>query len=1129
MPGPTTTQSNASVNNAARNEFFQQIKPCCVSISKTASKPQQSALDSRFLTKLVQELLDHLTAQVQRDPAALDKNLGDYMFFPLSYIFKNQEQHPLALIELTLRCLTIIIFHAWNSNIDPKLVQQLLLFLTFIIGGVPSQNKQRVVSEEVALESLRALNTLITAVGKSAVASASLVDASGIPALGHAITVLLECTSDGKTPEIQLESMKTLRTFFEAVRDDAALASFLPGTASSLAKVLSTPAREKKRVLVSAIKTLEAVILRVLGDIRTRALWVELEKIEKNKSNSAREGGVEEKNEQQDEKTHDAEKGKVWTPAWLRASAAQIRLVLATVLKLTKSDEEDVRSALERLCIKLLDECHRSLTNCAPLLVEAAMALSDEKIDNDFMTTGLTDLAMVYPELGDSIKIAVYNWVTALPRVMQSVDESVKQRAVRNLQRGLRLSSTMNFASATLDDAVSAALRDSIVQLMANTKSLQIIDEVETMELLSGSKELATTSDTKLKHFRPVIITHDSQVETRKEILGLVKSLGSSGQKTKLAIDTMTYLQSSTGDAQVSAFWLSLELFKAAFQQDADIDAFLTFSDGPDETEAAFSELYTFSVMTLDSRSDFQDSDWRIQALALETISLAASRAKEAFRPELIDVLFPVTSFLGSDNVQLRHHAIVGLNSLALYCGYLSVSSLIIENADYMVNSISLRLNALSITPSTNKVLQMVVRLAGPALVPFLDDVVTSIFSALDNYHGYPVFVEGLFNVLNEVVSQGVKSDQLLLENKPAYDMLFENTKKAKHWMAISDVKEALLEREQRRLKQEKEDAEFENIKSHPKKPWKASEFKQNSRVQEIFDEEDAQNANYNEDEPERKLGEDDDQEPSQPTETEKPPPTPTYVILSKIAKLTQHYLTSPTPTLRKSLLSLLATVSPALAPDSTAFLPLVNAVWPVIIQRLYDSEPYITIAACETLTALCSSAGDFMSSRFRDEWKNRMHSWMAKTKKDAASGGQPRSRSIMANTDGKQIIVPTRDGLGSPAPTTTVSSSITRPGALASEGGLGKFAQAKKTWEAAVQLVVAMLRHIRIQDEMYDEILELLANRLDDVQVREALEIINPDAVWLALYEQKRIPAEHLVAPRGQGFDFLDLVSLEA
>ncbi|KKA26862.1 hypothetical protein TD95_002444 [Thielaviopsis punctulata] len=1106
---------NSGHANAARTEFFQQIKPCCISLSKTASKSVQTAADSRFLTTLVQELLDHLSAQTQRDSTVFDKNLADYIFFPLAFIFKNQEQHPITLVELTLRCLTILIFHGWKANIDPKLVQQLLLFLTFVIGGVPTQQQKRDTSEEAILESLKALNNLVTAAGKSAEASAALVDATGIPALGHAITVLLQCVSEGKTPEIQTEAMKTLRTFFSAIRDDAALASFLPGTVSSLTKVVSTPAREKRRVLVGAVNTLKEIITRVLGDMRTRVLLMQLEKQKENisshnavtiKETAMKEFDMKDDGDVENTKEEEEDKGRVWTPSWLRATADQIKLALSTILKLAKTDEEEVRSALERFCISLLDECHKSLANCASILVEAAMALSDEKVDNDLMTTSLTDLALVYPELSDCIKTAVYNWVTGLPRVMQSADEAIRRRGLQNLKRGLHLASTMNFASPTLNNAVSAALRDGIIQLMINSKMPKVVDEVETMELLSGNAQLVTT-DSRLSQFRPVMLPHQSQVSTRVELLDLIKHLGTSSQQTKLAIDMLEQAQVSVGDAQISSYWLSLELLKSALDNRSDLDAFISFSDVPEEAENAFNDLYAFAVSVLDSQSDFQESDWRLDALALETVAYAASRSKKAFRPELIDVLFPICSFLGSDNVQLRHHAIVGLNSVAASCGYGSVSDLIIDNADYMVNSVSLRLNTLSITPATNKVMLMVVRLAGPKLVPFLDDVVTSIFFALDNYHGYPAFVEGLFGVLNEVVSQGVKSDKLLIEGGPAEDMPIEKTKHSKHWATIDEVKQTLEAREKKRRQRQKEDMELDaSVRvPHPKKPWKMDVIKNSPRIQELLDDADEAIPKPEPDEnDQRKLGGDYPEDVDAPTDPPKPPPTPTYAILSKIAELTQHYLTSPTPTLRKSLLDLLATVSPALAHDATAFLPLVNAVWPVIIQRLYDAEAYIAIAACETLGALCAAAGDFMSSRFKDEWASRMYAWVGKVK---GRVGRAQGRGGAGD-----VLVPGATGV-------KLEGVVLQ----SEERGLGQFAQSAKMWEAVVRMLVMMLRHVRVADEMYDQVLELLVDRLGDEDVREALETINPDAVWLAMYLNGQV-TEELVAPTCEGVQFLAL-----
>ncbi len=128
--------------------------------------------------------------------------------------------------------------------------------------------------------------------------------------------------------------------------------------------------------------------------------------------------------------------------------------------------------------------------------------------------------------------------------------------------------------------------------------------------------------------------------------------------------------------------------------------------------------------------------DRRLKAIALEVTAFAPVVFRPEFRPELIDVLYriDISRVTRPSATEPRDHH---LNILAASCGYSSVSDSIVDNADYMVNSVSLRLNTLDISPASTKVLTMLIHLTGPKLIPFLDDVVKAIFAALDNYHGY--------------------------------------------------------------------------------------------------------------------------------------------------------------------------------------------------------------------------------------------------------------------------------------------------------------------------------------------------------------------------------------------------------
>lgn len=1059
----------------------------------------------------------------------LDEKIADYVFFPLSHVLRHKEAYPIRLIETVIKSLRLLIQHGWKARIAKDLAQQLLILLTFIVGGVPGkEGSEPAKPEETILEGYSALTALIKAAGVSAKDS-PLTDAKIIPSFGHTVSVILDGVTDGSTPEIQLEALRAVSAVYTTVKQDEILATFFPGAVSSLSRLLAPPlsTRAQRRVLVSGINILRIVLTKVLGDLKTRNL---VRLVEKESPDSGTELSQSEKGD-----------GKVLTPPWLKATVSQVKVALSTVLKLRSHEDADVRSAMGRLCIALLDECHSSLSNCTSMLVESAMVLrqshaedksgfSAPEIGDDrpmYYGTSLEDLATIYPELMDPINTTVHNWITSMPRVMRSSDERVKQQAIRNILQGQELVSALGVESANLQESLSSALRDSIVALILNTKGVKVLNEVDTDENLWRSSAVVQPGR-ELQEYRPVILPQESQRDTRRDLDILIKDIGTPTQQTKLAAEMLPYLRDLNGIDQISSFWLSFELLKASFSKTADVDELFNFTsataDFSEDRESVFNELYSFSVSLLDAHSDAADElDWRLEAIALEVTAFAASRLRQAFRPELIDVLYPVSTFLGSPSPELRHHAIATLNSLAVSCEYDSVSELIIDNVDYMVNSVSLRLNQFDISPASTKVLTMMIRLTGPRLLPFLDDVVAGIFAALDNYHGYTTFVESLFGVLSEVVEQGVKSDMLLIDDGKSKTV--NHKKRPLDSTGIEDTL-AFLEKRAKRRKEEEEEGDVEEIiRGHPREAWNSAKVE--------LDAIDARN-----------QGEEEGEDPATSNNDEvDPPKTPTYTLLTKITALTQHYLTSPTPTLRKRLLDLLSQVSPALAPDENAFLPMVNDVWPVIVSRLQDPEPYVVIAACGTMRALCESAGDFLSSRVRTEWGSGLGRWCVKTKREARRNnraiGSTAAMSIgnvtgaSASASGGGILIPIRGGSDN-APSglqLEMSSSARTVSANTPASGLGRFASAAQMWDAVVSMLVAIASCVRLEDEVFDEILDLVADdvlppRRGDEEARSALEAVNADAVWLARYERGWVEAL-LPTPAAEGVNFVAMERL--
>lgn len=928
--------------------------------------------------------------------------------------------------------------------------------MTFLVGGVPDKDTGER-PEETVLEALRVQNALLTTAAKSPLAATSLTDPEAVPMLGHGIKVMLDAAIDGVNPLVQLEALDCISAIYKAIRDQEALANFLPGTVSTFANLLSSPSRQKSAVLVKCLESCQTVLIRVLADVRT-ALIVK-----------------------RDESADD--KNKVLSKSWLEATAAKIKLALSPMMKLRSHDSDQVRLALERLCISLLDECHDSLRTSSGFLVETAIIL-DPGASDDFSTeTNLAHLARIYPELEDALKTAVYNWMTSLPRVMQSVDRDAKAAAVHNLLKGMQMLQNLNIPSTIIQDLLPMTLRDTVSSAIGT--SLTPTTAIADIQLYDQSSAVHN------QQFQPVLLGQSNERELKTELQSLITAVAQSTHHKGIMSSMLEAARTGHADSQVSAYWLCYQMIRAMHSSSSEEDDLLNLSSFDDDsnTDFIFDELYAYSVQILDNHSDAIDMDWRLEAIAMELTSYAAQRAGAAFRPELIDVLFPIATFLGSDNANLQQHAVVTLNSLSSSCGYKTVSELIIGNVDYMVNSVSLRLNTLDISPASTQVLAMMIRLAGPRLIPFLDDVVDSIFAALDNYHGYPAFVESLFVVLKEVVNQAVQTDKLLLQDRERAATSHE--KKAPKTPGISNLLEFIQNQNNRRARDAEE---VENI-SHPKRPWTADdESKQDDEVH--------------------------DQGDGRPhPEEEKKPNSPTYQLVNRVANLTQYYLTSPTPQLRRSLLELLATASKVLAADEDAFLPLINSIWPVVITRLHDPESFVVIEACHALSGLCEAAGDFLSSRVKTEWADGLGNWCRRihrnattsTGRSASAIGRPTS--VRDNvTRGADVSIP----VYSDGKVIAKSTTTDRP-----TGSLGQHASPVRIWEAVAKLLTSIVKYVRIDEAVFDEVLDMLGDSLErGAEVREALEAINADAVWLWRYERGLI--EPLATPSVPGVTFI-------
>ncbi|KAL2051784.1 hypothetical protein ABVK25_007940 [Lepraria finkii] len=888
-----------------RVKAFRALKPPCVELSQVALRYKGKKATGKDLIKALEDLQETLRAVIKQ-ANTLDSKLAEYVFFPLSHIFRDTKDLPIRAVELALQCLQILVAHGWQSQLSPDLGKQLLILLTFLAGGSATDAKVKDINEELGSAAFDCLATLFEA-SRDPFLGDNIIQSHDVPILGHAVAVMLDGITDGPSAKVRLAALAALNNMISGIADDEALKNVFPGIVSSLTKVLSSKngAKPSYRVLTASLATLTKILCKVISDD---------------------EAG--ESSEAQADAVAFIEAKEDGESSWATATAGQVRMALANILPLRYHERPEVRAAFFKLCVSVIEQCRKSLSQSIPMLTDTLIVLcsqaSEIETANIFTLNGILAADASLLEI---VKSSLHDWIVALPRVMQSNDDTRKRKALEQISTSFRVLQNQDIRLDTLNDSMAVNLRASVTAaIQDSSKAIRPVPEssLEVTQLLQfRSRSLS---------FTPVLFNESSSRIAMTGLQKLAEQLKALPTSISLqqGIVNVNALRSTSGDEQLASLWLSLQLLNDASVDASAVDQYLNLPPEYDAHEQLLDEVYSFSLDVL-AKSTFEDEDrWRLQALALETVAIQARNQKYDFRPELVDALYPILERLGSNNAALQQHAMTCLNIVSNSCDYPDSASLIVDNADYLANAVALKLNTFDISPEAPQVLVMMIRLCGSALIPYLDDLVESVFSILACYHGYPKLVESLFSVLNAIVEEVAKSSTPLIEANSE-----NNRPRAYQPTGIADLASILhtnLEQTTRPLSQ---------LAPSP---------------------------------PEPTLDQDEEQS-SSPPRPSSPPPAPlskTDTLITSITSLTPSHLTTPSPALRLGILTLLTSALPILTSNTDNFLPIAATLWPVTSIRLYDSkenEPSTTLAAANALSILCKCAGDFLASRVEDDW----------------------------------------------------------------------------------------------------------------------------------------------------------------
>ncbi|OQU94705.1 hypothetical protein CLAIMM_01029 [Cladophialophora immunda] len=1046
---------------SSRQQAFQRLRPPCVELSSVALKLKANQTSAKVVLLSLEQVHRVLCSLGEED--LLDEKLAEYAFFPLTHIFNQSFRISSRGLELAVRCVQILVSKGWRDKLLPEMAKQLLILMGLLVSRGPNQQNQPP-TDELKVASFECMAVIIRQ--SASVAPTVLEGVGSKNIVDQLVYQLLEAVTEASSEDVQISATHALLELQRAIKSRALLASLLPRTVSTLVKVLrsSTQARRTRKVLVAYLELMTEALRNVLADriasdnIKARPLT---------KPSIA----------------HGADDEVILDKSWIDATASQIDLALIQVVKLRTHSSPDVVEALLNLCLTVIDDCPQTLAQSVPLMVET-LAVLCRSSDGSKANSALKYLMTSRPEIAEILEAKFYEWSQALPRVMQGNDDRPKQQLLKQVTTSfIALSDSSNATDEEMSKFASILIDTVAAAVDSGPKKSKLVSERPQI----SPSELVQQSRRSEHGFLPVILSHQSQQSSTEELQVLIATLKTHSFSQNITRSLVDHLHDSDISKKLSAAWLALQFLRSDSNKSFDVmelvDDNISSPDFSLSRPFLISDLYSNILPYLTEYPDLEDegdTDWRLVALSLESLILQASQLSQSYRPELVETLFPLLTLLGSGNALLQQHAMTALNLLATACEYPSTSQMLIENVDYLINAVALRLNAFDVSPISLRVIGMMIHLCGGRLLPHLDDLIGSIFGALDTFHGYPNLVEQLFEVLKMVVTESSKKPAILsIQSGRALE---SHRNVAAHVSGLQDI---LGDMERRKHRRRRSDEEYEEISGAPHRPWTDAEDGGLSEEQSSL-------SGENED------GED-DQRLEQTADGQEAKISKSHQLLLNVAQSTVPHLTSPSSKVRSILLELLQEICPLLAGHENTFLPLVNSIWPAVVCRLLSGNdantanaPYIVRAAALTIADICGAAGNFMSSRI-DELFDELEILFEKTYSSVFRSTRRQKSTTTLNMKRSELVVYT----GNSTRLTHEASSLPSQSSVAPYSVIVR-SSSGQILEALVTLLISILQHVPISDDNVDKIFMLLAPLMHTERVRQALLRYNEDAVWL-------------------------------
>ncbi|WAR14791.1 TTI1-like protein [Mya arenaria] len=675
-------------------------------ISLTPSSYWHLSLDSRrseafsrlkpYCVQLTREHTRENIAELFNALQAVDnvflQDLQEYVIFPLRIILKQPKKCSQDLYLDLYTCMEYVLGHTRITRWD--LFQDIFNTATTMLSCPTDQSKVAKLSEELKLAIIQTLRTLVKNSECSVVQQ--LYTLLCLPLLGHSVSLLLNIAEIERARNLRILAMELSQCMKADIGN--MYASFLPG-------------------ISKAIYVWMRIISLVLDD---KLLELYCQKQAK---------------KSQDQKDLDDRlAGLIVTrdSTWLSTTSSNLCVLVKQVTNVRAHCNWRVRLGLVECAEHLLLHCNNSLKECVPHFLEILVSL----IGDDYakVSEGSRHALELFSSsqavdqqhrLTEILEENLHKLATSLPRRIQTAGNKVK-----NLLLSLPHLKKLSLA---------------LVQILEMECSDVKIVEERTTITGHGSSAIPSSNVTSCgivppkKYFKR--FTNERIFD---RVRGVCQLLGYHGD-VHLLVDHFLDIFHETSLFKLQATLVINEIMLGTTGETAYTN---NTKNGRKWQNHSKDELCTVVRMLVDEYLNPANFDL-VTSLTTNT-GARVQTLDQQLRSLAITLPSPK---LGDETAYISNTAFIALWDICHACRYRSIDELIRENADYLMNSISLRLRHLDRNRRCPLVLKVMLQYSSAELLPLIDDTVQEILDSLDdNYAEEAALFMGVLNELAKAV-----------------------------------------------------------------------------------------------------------------------------------------------------------------------------------------------------------------------------------------------------------------------------------------------------------------------------------------------------------------------------------------